>query len=30
MKKRDYYETPESSKVMRLLWAAAGGDRYIL
>jgi len=30
MKKREYYETPESSKVMRLLWAAAGGDRYIL
>lgn len=30
MKKREYYETPESTKVMRLLWAAAGGDRYIL
>ena len=30
MKNREYYETPESTKVMRLLWAAAGGDRYIL
>jgi hypothetical protein len=30
MKKRDYYETPKSSAVMRFLWKAAGGDRYIL
>jgi hypothetical protein len=30
MKNREYYKTPESTKVMRLLWAAAGGDRYIL
>lgn len=28
--KRDYYELPESSKIMRFLWKAAGGDRYIL
>ena len=30
MKQRDYYETPKSSAVMRFLWKAAGGDRYIL
>ena len=30
MKKRDYYETPESGAIMRFLWKAAGGDRYIL
>ncbi len=30
MIKRDYYETPSSSRVMRALWKAAGGDRYIL
>lgn len=28
--KRDYYITPRSSYLMRLLWNAAGGDRYIL
>jgi hypothetical protein len=28
--KRDYYITPKSSYLMRLLWKAAGGDRYIL
>ena len=28
--KREYYELPESSKIMRFLWKAAGGDRYIL
>lgn len=30
MKERDYYITPKASWVMRSLWAAAGGDRYIL
>ncbi len=30
MKERDYYKTPRSSRVMRLLWKAAGGDRYLL
>lgn len=30
MKQRDYYKTPKSSAVMRFLWKAAGGDRYIL
>lgn len=30
MKKRDYYETPESGAIMRFLWKAAGGDRFIL
>jgi hypothetical protein len=30
MKQRDYYKTPESTAVMRFLWKAAGGDRYIL
>jgi hypothetical protein len=30
MKQRDYYVTPESTAVMRFLWKAAGGDRYIL
>jgi hypothetical protein len=30
MKQRDYYEPPKSSAVMRFLWKAAGGDRYIL
>lgn len=30
MKQRDYYVTPKSSPVMRFLWQAAGGDRYIL
>lgn len=28
--KRDYYETREPSKLMRMLWSAAGADRYIL
>jgi hypothetical protein len=27
---RDYYITPRSTYIMRLLWKAAGGDRYIL
>ncbi|MEO7482308.1 MAG: DUF4407 domain-containing protein [Ferruginibacter sp.] len=27
---REYYQTPKSGKIMRLLWQAAGGDRYIL
>lgn len=30
MKQRDYYVTPKPSAVMRFLWKAAGGDRYIL
>lgn len=30
MKVRDYYITPKSTAVMRFLWQAAGGDRYIL
>lgn len=30
MKKRDYYTTPKAGAVMRFLWKAAGGDRYIL
>ena len=30
MKVRDYYTTPKSTAVMRFLWQAAGGDRYIL
>lgn len=28
--KRDYYELPKSSSVMRFLWKCAGGDRYLL
>src|SRR5690606_125744 len=28
--KRDYYVTHKSGKIMRFLWKAAGGDRYIL
>lgn len=28
--KRDYYELPESSSLMRFLWKCAGGDRYLL
>jgi hypothetical protein len=28
--KREFYETPKSSKLMRLFWSASGGDRYIL
>jgi hypothetical protein len=27
---RDFYVTPKSGRLMRLLWSAAGGDRYIL
>lgn len=27
---RDYYELPESGKIMRFLWKCAGGDRYLL
>lgn len=30
MKQRDYYITPKAGRIMRALWAAAGGDRYIL
>ncbi|MCY1527135.1 hypothetical protein D9M68_621920 [compost metagenome] len=28
--KRDYYVTPKAGSVMRFLWKAAGGDRFIL
>lgn len=28
--KRDFYTTPKSTSIMRLLWSASGGDRYIL
>jgi hypothetical protein len=28
--KRDYYITPKSNRIMRFLWKAAGGDRYLL
>ena len=28
--KRDYYSSPRSTYLMRLLWKAAGGDKYIL
>lgn len=28
--KRDFYESPKSSFVMRALWKCAGGDRYLL
>lgn len=28
--KRDYYELPKPSGVMRFLWKCAGGDRYLL
>ncbi len=30
MKQRNYYTTPKAGAVMRFLWKAAGGDRYIL
>lgn len=30
MKERDYYKIPKSNFVMRFLWNAAGGDRYLL
>lgn len=28
--KKDFYESPKASRIMRLFWSAAGGDRYIL
>lgn len=28
--KRDFYTTPQSTPIMRLLWKASGGDKYIL
>jgi hypothetical protein len=28
--KRDYYVTPQAGSIMRFMWKAAGGDRYIL
>lgn len=28
--KRDFYTSPKSTPLMRLLWSASGGDRYIL
>ncbi len=28
--KRDYYLTPKPTRLMRLFWSAAGGDRFIL
>jgi hypothetical protein len=28
--KRDFYTTPKSTPLMRFLWSASGGDRYIL
>jgi hypothetical protein len=28
--KREYYELPEPSNVMKFLWQCAGGDRYLL
>jgi hypothetical protein len=30
MSHREFYQTPRSSKFMRLFWKAAGADRYIL
>ena len=30
MTKRDFYTTPKSTPLMRLLWSASGGDRFIL
>ena len=30
MKERDYYITPKSNPIMRFLWKAAGGDKYLL
>lgn len=30
MKERDFYVTPKSTAIMRFLWKAAGGDRYLL
>lgn len=28
--KRSFYETPKSNAIMRFLWKAAGGDKYLL
>lgn len=28
--KREYYTTPKASRIMRIFWKAAGGDRYLL
>lgn len=30
MMEREYYTTPKSTPIMRFLWRAAGGDRYLL
>lgn len=30
MHQRDFYQTPKAGRAMRLLWKAAGADRYIL
>lgn len=30
MKKRDYYQNPKPSAVMRLFWKAAGADKFLL
>lgn len=30
MKEREYYVTPKSNPIMRFLWKAAGGDKYLL
>jgi Domain of unknown function (DUF4407) len=30
MHQRDFYQTPKAGRIMRLLWKAAGADRYIL
>ncbi len=30
MTKREFYDTPKSTFIMRFLWKAAGGDQYIL
>jgi hypothetical protein len=30
MNQRDFYQSPRSSRMMRLFWKAAGSDRYIL
>jgi hypothetical protein len=30
MQQRDFYQTPKAGRMMRLLWKAAGADRYIL
>ncbi len=28
--KRDFYTTPKSGKIAKILWAACGADKYIL